>query len=36
VHARSEPLMDGHQNKTAAAKLGISVHTVGFHISVRF
>lgn len=25
-------LMDGHQNKTAAAELGISVHTVGFHL----
>jgi DNA-binding NarL/FixJ family response regulator len=25
-------LMDGHQNKTAAVELGISVHTVGFHL----
>ncbi len=25
-------LMDGHQNKTAAEELGISVHTVGFHL----
>jgi hypothetical protein len=24
-------LMEGHQNKTAAAELGISVHTVSFH-----
>ncbi len=25
-------LIDGHQNKTAAAELGISVHTVSFHL----
>jgi DNA-binding NarL/FixJ family response regulator len=25
-------LMEGHQNKTAAAELGISVHTVSFHL----
>jgi DNA-binding NarL/FixJ family response regulator len=25
-------LTDGHQNKTAAAELGISIHTVGFHL----
>jgi DNA-binding NarL/FixJ family response regulator len=25
-------LMEGHQNKTAAAELGISVHTVRFHL----
>jgi DNA-binding NarL/FixJ family response regulator len=25
-------LADGHQNKTAAAEMGISVHTVGFHL----
>jgi DNA-binding NarL/FixJ family response regulator len=25
-------LTEGHQNKTAAAKLGISIHTVGFHL----
>ncbi|HKW99168.1 MAG TPA: response regulator transcription factor [Bryobacteraceae bacterium] len=25
-------LTDGHQNKTAAAELGVSVHTVGFHL----
>ncbi len=25
-------LTDGHQNKTAAAELGISVHTVSFHL----
>ncbi|MGO4882040.1 MAG: response regulator [Bryobacteraceae bacterium] len=25
-------LTDGHQNKTAAAELGISVHTVNFHL----
>ena len=25
-------LADGHQNKTAAAELGITVHTVGFHL----
>lgn len=25
-------LTEGHQNKTAAAELGISVHTVGFHL----
>jgi len=25
-------LADGHQNKTAAVELGISVHTVGFHL----
>jgi DNA-binding NarL/FixJ family response regulator len=25
-------LTEGHQNKTAAADLGISVHTVGFHL----
>ncbi len=25
-------LGDGHQNKTAAAELGISIHTVGFHL----
>ena len=25
-------LMEGHQNKTAAEELGISVHTVGFHL----
>jgi DNA-binding NarL/FixJ family response regulator len=25
-------LTDGHQNKTAAAQLGISVHTVSFHL----
>jgi DNA-binding NarL/FixJ family response regulator len=25
-------LMDGHQNKTAAEELGISVHTVSFHL----
>jgi DNA-binding NarL/FixJ family response regulator len=25
-------LMDGHQNNTAAAELGIGVHTVGFHL----
>lgn len=25
-------LMEGHLNKTAAAELGISVHTVGFHL----
>jgi DNA-binding CsgD family transcriptional regulator len=23
---------EGHQNKTAAAELGISIHTVGFHL----
>jgi DNA-binding NarL/FixJ family response regulator len=25
-------LTEGHQNKTAAAELGISIHTVGFHL----
>jgi DNA-binding NarL/FixJ family response regulator len=25
-------LTDGHQNKTAAAELGISIHTVSFHL----
>ncbi len=25
-------LAEGHQNKTAAAELGISIHTVGFHL----
>ena len=25
-------MMDGHQNKTAAAELGISAHTVNFHL----
>lgn len=25
-------LTEGHQNKTAAAALGISIHTVGFHL----
>ena len=25
-------LTEGHQNKTAAAELGISVHTVTFHL----
>jgi DNA-binding NarL/FixJ family response regulator len=25
-------LAQGHQNKTAAAELGISIHTVGFHL----
>lgn len=25
-------LMEGHQNKTAAAELGISIHTVSFHL----
>ena len=25
-------MMDGHQNKTAAAEMGISVHTVNFHL----
>ena len=25
-------LTEGHQNKTAAAELGISVHTVSFHL----
>ena len=25
-------LAEGHQNKTAAAELGISVHTVSFHL----
>jgi DNA-binding NarL/FixJ family response regulator len=25
-------IMDGHQNKTAAAELGISAHTVNFHL----
>jgi DNA-binding NarL/FixJ family response regulator len=25
-------LMAGHQNKTAAVELGISVHTVNFHL----
>lgn len=25
-------LTQGHQNKTAAAELGISIHTVGFHL----
>lgn len=25
-------LADGHQNKTAAVELGISIHTVGFHL----
>jgi DNA-binding CsgD family transcriptional regulator len=23
---------EGHQNKTAAAELGIGIHTVGFHL----
>jgi DNA-binding CsgD family transcriptional regulator len=23
---------EGHQNKTAAGELGISIHTVGFHL----
>ena len=25
-------LAEGHQNKTAAVELGISIHTVGFHL----
>jgi DNA-binding NarL/FixJ family response regulator len=25
-------LADGHQNKTAAVEMGVSVHTVGFHL----
>src|SRR5260370_575684 len=25
-------LAEGHQNKTAAAEMGISIHTVGFHL----
>ena len=25
-------MMEGHQNKTAAAELGISAHTVNFHL----
>jgi DNA-binding NarL/FixJ family response regulator len=25
-------LTEGHQNKTAAAEMGISIHTVGFHL----
>jgi len=25
-------MADGHQNKTAAAELGISIHTVGFYL----
>jgi DNA-binding NarL/FixJ family response regulator len=25
-------LTEGHQNKTAAAELGISIHTVSFHL----
>jgi DNA-binding CsgD family transcriptional regulator len=25
-------LTEGRQNKTAAAELGISIHTVGFHL----
>ena len=25
-------LTEGHQNKTAAAEMGISVHTVSFHL----
>src|ERR1017187_540048 len=34
--ARTRPkaclFAEGHQNKTAAAELGISIHTVGFHL----
>jgi DNA-binding CsgD family transcriptional regulator len=34
--ARTQPkaclFAEGHQNKTAAAELGISIHTVGFHL----
>jgi DNA-binding NarL/FixJ family response regulator len=25
-------MADGHQNKTAAAELGITIHTIGFHL----
>jgi DNA-binding NarL/FixJ family response regulator len=29
-------LTEGHQNKTAAAELGISIHTVGFHLRLIY